>query len=78
MTEKGLEAAVIPAPRVVTTLIGLVILALPDDLEGPQMVRLDATHSVHVADLIGAGVVGVGALMTWATVLAWQRRRIQQ
>ena len=62
----------------VITLIGLVILALPDRLEGQQMVRLDAAHSVHVADLIGAGLVGAGGLTTWAAVLTWQRRRIQQ
>ena len=62
----------------VITLIGLVILALPDDLEGPQMVSLDAAHSVHVADLIGVVLLGAGGLTTWAAVLTWQRRRIQQ
>jgi hypothetical protein len=61
-----------------TILGGLLILALPDTMEGQLIIRLDKTHSIHKADLIGAALVGAGALMTWAAVLAWQRRRIQQ
>jgi hypothetical protein len=57
-------------------LTGLVVLGLPDTMEGQEIVRLDTTHSVRVADLVGAGLVGVGTLLTWATVLTWQRRRI--
>jgi len=59
-----------------TILTGLVVLGLPDAMEGQEIVRLDTTHSVRVADLVGAILVGVGALLTWATVLTWQRRRI--
>ena len=61
-----------------TTVIGLVVLGLPDTMEGEELVRLDATHSFRRADMIGAGLVGVGVLLTWVTVLAWQRRRIEQ
>ena len=56
---------------------GLVVLALPDDMEGQELVKLDATHSVRVADLVGAGMIGAGALLIWVTVLAWQRRHIE-
>jgi len=57
---------------------GLVVLALPDAMEGQVMIKLDAAHSLSVTDLIGAGLVTIGALVTWATVLAWQRKRLQQ
>jgi hypothetical protein len=57
---------------------GLVVLALPELMEGGEIVQLDKAHSLRVADLIGAAMVGAGALMTWGTVLAWQRRRIEQ
>ena len=59
-----------------TILAGLVVLGLPDTMEGEEIVRLDTTHSLRVADLVGAGLVGLGALLTWSTVLAWQRSRI--
>jgi hypothetical protein len=58
-------------------IVGLVVLALPDTREGPELLQLDATHSLRVADFIGAGLVAAGALVIWITVLAWQRRRIQ-
>lgn len=57
---------------------GLVVLALPDAMEGQVMIRLDAAHSLSVTDLVGAGLVAIGALVTWATVLAWQRKRLQE
>ena len=62
----------------VTIIAGLLILALPDAAEGREMIRLDSAHSLRVADLIGAGMVGAGAVVTWATVLAWQRKRFEQ
>ena len=61
-----------------TIVAGLVVLALPDAMEGQEMFRLDAAHSLRAADLIGAGLVAVGALVTWAAILAWQRKRIQE
>lgn len=76
MFEWGTRLAAIIA--LVTILSGLVILALPDTLEGREMIAIDDTHSLNTADLIGAVLVGAGAVMTWAVVLAWQRRRIQQ
>ena len=60
-----------------TILSGLLILALPDTLEGREIIEIDQTHSLKVADLVGAALVGVGAVMTWAVVFAWQHRRIQ-
>ena len=60
-----------------TIIAGLLILALPDTVEGQEMIRLDSAHSLRVADLIGAGLVCVGAVVTWATVLTWQRKRIE-
>jgi hypothetical protein len=57
--------------------IGLLVLALPDTKEGPELLQLDSAHSLRVADFIGAGLVAAGALAIWVTVLAWQRRRIQ-
>jgi drug/metabolite transporter (DMT)-like permease len=56
---------------------GLVVLALPDTMEGDVIIRLDDTHSLHAADMIGAILVGLGALLTWVTVWAWQHKRIQ-
>lgn len=60
-----------------TVIAGLVVLALPEAREGPELVRLDATRSLHVTDVIGAGMVAVGVLLIWVAVLAWQRKRIQ-
>ena len=71
-------ARLITVLALLTIIVGLVVLGLPDTMEGREMVRLDAAHSLRVADLIGAGMVGFGALVTWAAVLAWQRKRIQQ
>lgn len=71
-------ARLITILALLTTIGGLVVLGLPDAMEGPEIIRLDATHSLRVADLIGAAMVGVGAIVTWATVLAWQRRRTEQ
>jgi hypothetical protein len=59
-------------------IIGMVVLALPELLEGGEIVQLDKTHSLHVADLVGAVMVGSGAILAWAAVLTWQRRRIEQ
>lgn len=60
-----------------TIIAGLVILALPEKMEGKEMVRLDAAHSLRVADVIGAGLVSLGTILSWAAVLTWQRERIE-
>jgi hypothetical protein len=57
-------------------LIGLVVLGLPDRVEGAKVVQWSSSHSLRVADLIGALMVGGGTLLVWATVLAWQRAHI--
>jgi hypothetical protein len=62
----------------VAIVVGLVVLALPEPMEGKEMIRLDAAHGLRVADLIGAGLVGAGALLTWVSALAWQRQYIEQ
>jgi hypothetical protein len=56
---------------------GLVVLALPDPMEGGVLVSLDAMHCVREADLLGAGMVAAGAVLVWLIVLIWQRKRIQ-
>lgn len=61
-----------------TIVVGLLILALPEMMEGQEIVSLDKTHSLRAADLLGAALVAAGAVLTWAAVLAWQRKRIQQ
>lgn len=61
-----------------TILSGLLILALPDTLEGREVIEIDQTHSLKVADLVGVALVGVGAVMTWAVVFAWQHKRIRR
>ena len=57
---------------------GMVVLALPELMEGGEILQLDKTHSLHLADLVGAIMIGAGAIMAWAAVLTWQRRRIEQ
>lgn len=59
-------------------LTGLVVLALPDGMEGRQLLSLDAAHSLHVADLVGALLVAMGAALAWVAVLVWQRRTLRQ
>jgi drug/metabolite transporter (DMT)-like permease len=61
-----------------TIVVGLLILSLPETMEGQEIISLNKTHSLRVADLLGAALVGLGAVVAWATVLAWQRKRIQQ
>jgi hypothetical protein len=56
---------------------GLLVLALPEAGEGAEVVRFDAAHGLRVADFVGAVMVAAGVLSIWATVLAWQRRRIE-
>lgn len=60
-----------------TVIAGLLVLALPEARQGPELVRLSATRSLHVADFIGAVTVAVGVVLIWATVLAWQRKCIE-
>jgi hypothetical protein len=62
----------------VTIVAGLLVLSLPETMEGQEIISLNKTHSLRVADLLGAALVGLGALAAWATVLAWQRKRLQQ
>lgn len=71
-------ARLITILALLTIITGLVVLALPELMEGKELIRLDKAHSLRVADFIGATLVAVGALMAWAAVLAWQRRRIEQ
>ena len=61
-----------------TILAGLLILSLPEAMEGQEIISLNKTHSLRVADLLGAALVGLGVGVAWATVLAWQRKRLQQ
>lgn len=61
-----------------TIVVGLLILSLPETMEGQEIISLNKTHSLRVADLLGAALVGLGAVVAWATVLAWQRKRIQE
>lgn len=56
---------------------GLVVLALPDAMEGRLLIQLDPAHSLREADLAGLGMVTAGAILIWLTVLAWQRRHSQ-
>jgi hypothetical protein len=62
----------------VTIVAGLLVLSLPETMEGQEIISLNKTHSLRVADLLGAALVGLGVVVAWATVLAWQRRRLQQ
>jgi drug/metabolite transporter (DMT)-like permease len=61
-----------------TIVAGLLVLSLPEMMEGQEIISLNKTHSLRVADLLGAALVGLGAVVAWATVLAWQRKRIEQ
>ena len=70
------SARLITLLALLIAIAGLLVLALSDTREGPELVQLDATHSVRVADLVGAGLITIGALLIWAAVLAWQRRCI--
>ena len=71
-------ARLITILALVIIVVGLVLLALPELMEGAEIVRWDKTHSLRTADLVGMALVGIGAVMAWTTVLAWQRRRIEQ
>lgn len=70
--------------RLITTLalltivIGLVVLALPSDMEGEVMIRLDNLTTLSTADLIGTGLAVIGVVATWVTLIFWQRIRIEQ
>ena len=73
--ERGLN--LVTGLALLVVISGLLVLALPDSKEGTELIQLDATHSLTVADSVGAAMVAVGALLIWVTILAWQRRRIQ-
>jgi hypothetical protein len=61
----------------IITLLGLLILALPEMMEATEILPSDRFYDFRVADLLGATLVLVGTGMTWATVLVWQRNRIE-
>jgi uncharacterized protein YjeT (DUF2065 family) len=73
--ERG--ARLVTLLALLTVIAGLLVLALPNTQEGRELLRLDAAHSLNVADLVGAGLVTLGALLIWVTALAWQRKRLQ-
>jgi len=55
-------------------LLGLVIVALPDSASGSVVWALDATHGLRVADVIGALMLVSGSALTWIVSLIrqWQ------
>jgi hypothetical protein len=74
--ERGMCLGAIVALLIIV--VGLVVLALPDTMEGRVMVSWGAYHSLRVADLVGCVLVAGGAGLTWITALAWQRNRIEE
>lgn len=74
--ERGIRTAAILALLVL--LAGLIVLALPDEMEGQQLFQLDAAHSLHIADIVGTVMVLVGAALTWVAVWTWQRKTLHE
>lgn len=53
---------------------GFIVMALPDPYEGSALYTMDASHSIHLMDLVGLAVVGVGGGLAWWAGVLWQRR----
>jgi|YNPBryantNP2012_1023418.scaffolds.fasta_scaffold138252_1 hypothetical protein len=54
-------------------LLGLITLALPIEEEGPELVRLNAQHSITLLDLLSTGLTGVGSALIFLSATLWTR-----
>ncbi len=60
----------------VSLVAGLLVLAVPDSLEGQTLYAIDNQHSVRVLDGVGLALLSVGMLMAWGGGVMWQRRQL--
>ena len=54
-------------------LLGLAGLAVPESREGVRLWQLNTEHSVHMMDLAGTFMLGVGLVLTWLGGKYWNQ-----
>ncbi|RMF32814.1 MAG: hypothetical protein D6759_07750 [Chloroflexi bacterium] len=60
-----------------TLLLGLLFLALPDAYEGPMLYRINDAHAIRLVDGVGALLLLIGTSLAWTAALLWQRWQAQ-
>lgn len=55
-------------------LLGLTVLALPASQEGDLVITLTPEHALHIMDIAGAFLAGLGVVLTWLGGMLWQRQ----
>jgi hypothetical protein len=62
------------AAGVLFIVLGLLALALPTSQEGFNVWQVDHQHAVHLMDLAGTFVIGLGLALTWVSGKLWNHQ----
>jgi cytochrome c biogenesis protein CcdA len=62
------------AAGVLFIVLGLLALALPTAQEGINVWQFDREHAVHLMDLAGTFVLGLGLALTWLSGKLWNHQ----
>ncbi|MGC9349546.1 MAG: hypothetical protein ACP5JG_15515 [Anaerolineae bacterium] len=62
------------AAGVLFIFLGLLALALPTAQEGANVWQVDHQHAVHLMDLAGTFVLGLGLSLTWLSGRLWNHQ----
>jgi drug/metabolite transporter (DMT)-like permease len=68
------QVILLAALAVLLLLAGLVILILPDTLEGPVVKQIDEEHAIRAFDVLGSVLLVLGCALSWSAGALWQRR----
>ncbi len=65
---------VVSAIGLMFLLLGLLALALPISTEGTLLWELSSQRAVHLMDVIGLLLLGLGLALTWLSSRIWNRQ----
>jgi drug/metabolite transporter (DMT)-like permease len=68
------QVILLAALAVLLLIAGLVILILPDTLEGPVVKQIDGAHAIRAFDVLGSVLLALGCALSWSAGALWQRR----
>ncbi len=54
-------------------ILGLLVLAVGDQYEGPVVLALDAQHALRALDVAGSVLIAGAIVLAWGVALIWER-----